>query len=257
MDERKCISFQQFSFQIRGHKAQMGNEHWSVTVKQSKITRLFIFPISKITTAYFFLCSQNSKTYLRPEQITTFRKQKQSVTAFSSTTETTHLVHSLCFLLLQQIVCSYSHHSPTVSFGLWPSYLLTFSRNSYLSLSKSSSVSPMDVALAHTPSLVSSATESTFLYIDYSILLSLSYLIFFPQCIPVRILFPLNCYWDYNCQGYQRSPSNQIQQSYRSLLFSFLTSEEYSIPPSVLKHLLLLPHTVIASDPHDAEFIFF
>ena len=172
-----------------------------------------------MTTSYFFLCSQNSKTYPLPQQITTFRKQKQSVTAFSSTTKTTYLVHSLCFLLLQQIVCSYSHHSPTASLVLWLSCLLTFLRSSYPPRCSSINFSPVGVALACKPSLIPSAAGSTSLYSDCSILLSLPDLIFCPQFTPVRIRFPLNCYRDYNCPGYQRSPPNQIQQSCRCLLF--------------------------------------
>lgn len=121
-------------------QAQMGNEHWQVTVKQSKITRLFIFPISKITTSYLFLCSQNSKTYPLPQQITTFRKQKQSVTAFSPTTKTTYLVHSLCFF------CYNKQYVPTLitvqPFHLCSGSLLTFLRNSYPSLSRSINFSP-------------------------------------------------------------------------------------------------------------------
>lgn len=58
MGEEKCTSFQQFSFQIYGHTSQVGNQHYSVTVKQPKITSLFIFPISKITISYFLFCSQ-------------------------------------------------------------------------------------------------------------------------------------------------------------------------------------------------------
>lgn len=88
-------------------------------------------------------------------------------------------------------------------------------------------------------------------------LLSLFCLIFFPQFTPIRILLPLNCDWDHNYQGYQRSPSNQIQVIYVCLFFSFLAPQQYSIPPSVSKHLLLLPHTVITSDLHDTKFIFF
>ena len=195
-----------------------------------------------MTTSYFFLCSQNSKTYPFPQQITTFRKQKQSVKAFSSITKTTYLVHSLCFLLLQQIVCSYSHHSPTVSLVLWLSSshflkeLIPFSVQQHQFF-------PQQVWHWHANLLlISSAAGSTFLYSDCSILLSLPYLIFCPQFTPVRIRFRLNCYRDYNCPGYQRSPPNQIQQSCRCLLFFpdlwvvFSTDPQLETAPSPAPH---------------------
>lgn len=195
MDERKYIPFQQFSFQIRGHKAQMGNEHWSVTVKQSKITRVFIFPISKITTSYFFLCSQNSKTYLLPEQITTFRKQKQSVTAFSSTTKTTYLVHSVFFAVTTNSMFLLSSQSNGFICALallsspFLKKLIPFSVQQHQFF-------PQWMWHWHTNLLqyLQPLNPHSSTLTDYSILLSLSYLIFFPQFIPVRILFPLNCY---------------------------------------------------------------
>lgn len=162
-------------------------------------------------------------------------------------------------------MCSHSHQSPTLSFVLWPSCLLTFSWNLYPSLSCSVNFSPMDVESAYKPPLVSPVTESTFPYIDYSDSVSWRSYVggcfhFFASFSFLNLLqsgfFCLSIVIETTITKVIREVHLTKSKSYICLFFSFLAPQQYSIPPSVSKHLLLLPHTVITSDLHDTKFVF-